>query len=218
MILNKDNDFTFSGIANEFNRHVTEQLPWYNMIKGIVSFIIRSYVNKNGLIYDIGCSTGNIIKEIENIIKERNVEVIAIDTEKEMLDLYPDIGVKKCIDCMSPSCEYEPFDVSLLFLTCQFLESNKRKDFLYNLYSKKKKNGIMIVVDKFISKKNDGYFSGIMNRFNLLLKLKNNLNASDILNKELSLSGIQIPLHCNELPGKKTEFFRIGDFRGYVIK
>jgi hypothetical protein len=57
-----------------------------------------------------------------------------------------------------------------------------------------------------------------MNRFNILLKLKNNIDATDILNKELSLSGIQIPLSYSELPGKKNEFFRIGDFRGYVIE
>jgi tRNA (cmo5U34)-methyltransferase len=74
----------------------------------------------------------------------------------------------------------------------------------------------MIIVDKFISE-NDNYFSSVMNRFNILLKLENNINAVDILNKELSLSGVQIPLDYGELPGNKQEFFRIGDFRGYVI-
>jgi tRNA (cmo5U34)-methyltransferase len=213
MTLDKNKDFTFNGIANDFDQHITEQLPWYNMIKDIVCYIIRSYTNRNGIIYDIGCSTGNVIKGLENTIKERNIKVIGIDNEREMLQLYPDEGIKECADCLV--YDYKPYDVSLLFLVCQFLDSNKRKDFLYKLYNEKKKNGIMIVVDKF---KSCGYFSTVMNRFNILLKLKNNLNANDILNKELSLSGIQIPLNYNELPGKKIEFFRIGDFRGYVIE
>jgi hypothetical protein len=62
----------------------------------------------------------------------------------------------------------------------------------------------------------------IMNRFNMLLKLENGVESKEILNKELSLSGIQVPLQYNELPKCKKgnapmEFFRVGDFRGYVL-
>jgi tRNA (cmo5U34)-methyltransferase len=115
--------------------------------------------------------------------------------------------------------DYQEFDVAVLFLTPMFLDTNKRADFLQRLYDKKKKNGIVILVDKFVNDSNN-YFSTVMNRFNLLLKMEGLVEPKEILNKELSLSGIQVPLEYEELPkGDKEpiEFFRVGDFRGYVL-
>jgi tRNA (cmo5U34)-methyltransferase len=215
MTLDKNKDFTFHGIANEFDSHIYEQLPWYPMMKELVIYIIRSYTNRNGLIYDIGCSTGNIARGLENIITNRNVKLTGIDIEKEMLDLYPLFADKHCGDCMS--YDYKPYDVALLFLICQFLDSNERAQYLSKLYELKKKTGIIIIVDKFINDKGNMYFSTIMNRFAMLLKLNQKLEAKDILNKELSLSGVQVPLHYEELPGTPVEFFRLGDFRGYIL-
>jgi tRNA (cmo5U34)-methyltransferase len=216
MKLDKDIDFNFNDkeVAEEFNTHVREQLPWYESVKKLIVFIARSYVNKNGLIYDIGCSTGNIARSLESIITKRNIRLIGIDESKEMLELYPKIGETYCSDALTFDYE-EEYDVALLFLVGMFLDSNKRKDFFEKLYMKRKKNGILIIVDKFAQE--GGYFSSIMNRFNLLLKVENQVEPKDILNKELSLTGVQIPLNYEEMPGKPVEFFRLGDFRGYVI-
>jgi tRNA (cmo5U34)-methyltransferase len=216
MIINKDNDWTFKNkdIAEDFENHVREQLPWYETVKEIIIFLIRSYANKNGLIYDIGCSTGNLARSLEKIIKSRGITWVGIDESEEMLSLCPKIGETVCTDAMT--YDYKEYDAAVLFLTSMFFDTNKRKDFLKRLYEKKKENGILIIVDKFISEGNN-YFSTVMNRFNILLKLNNGVDSRQILNKELSLSGIQIPLYYKELPGNPVEFFRIGDFRGYVI-
>jgi tRNA (cmo5U34)-methyltransferase len=216
---NKDWSFKSQEIAEGFNDHVREQLPWYEFVKSIIIFIIRSYINKNGVLYDIGCSTGNLIRGLGNIIKERNIEVIGIDESKEMLELFPSsLGTTYCGDALD--YDYKEYDVAVLFLVSMFFDTNKRAGFLQSLYDKKKKNGIIILVDKFVENDNS-YFSMIMNRFNMLLKLDNNVEPKEILNKELSLTGIQIPLTYNELPkGKECEpieFFRVGDFRGYVL-
>lgn len=219
MIIKKDEDFTFQTkeVAEEFETHVREQLPWYEQVKHIIVYIVRSYVNRNGLIYDIGCSTGNIARSLEKTITKRNVKLIGIDSSKEMLSLCPAIIETYCGDALT--YEYKEYDIAILFLVGMFFDSNKRKDFLEKLYRTKKRNGVMIIVDKFAASdsESNGYFSTVMNRFNMLLKLENKLGAEEILNKELSLSGIQIPLQYEELPGKPIEFFRMGEFRGFVI-
>jgi tRNA (cmo5U34)-methyltransferase len=217
MTLDKNRDFTFNGIAGEFDTHVRGQLPWYDTVKDIACYITRSYVQNHGIIYDIGCSTGNIARRVLNTVN-RDFQIIGIDAEEGMLDLYPKHGKVKtfCGDCMD--YKYEPYDVALLFLTCQFLDTDLRAEFLNKLYKLKKKNGIIIIVDKFINSYADAYFNSVMNKFNMLLKLENGLRAEDILNKELSLSGVQFPLRKGELPGRKQiQFFAMGDFQGYVI-
>jgi len=55
-------DWTFKSqdIAAHFDQHVKEQLPWYDLITKVIVCIARHYIESNGLVYDIGCSTGNI--------------------------------------------------------------------------------------------------------------------------------------------------------------
>jgi tRNA (cmo5U34)-methyltransferase len=223
MTLDKNKDFTFNGIAGEFDAHVREQLPWYDMVVNIVCYLIRSYLQNGGILYDIGCSTGNIARKILDTAVSRDCEIIGIDKERGMFRYYPEH--ERVItfhgDCMTYN--YEPYDAALLFLTCQFLDVNKRAEYLKQLYEKKKKNGIIIIVDKFLMdlpvlNHTGVYYNSVINKFNMLLKLENGINAEDILNKELSLTGVQVPLNRSELPGEdQLEFFAMGDFRGYVI-
>ena len=51
-------DWTFKkfSIAKGFDRHVREQLPWYDLATGIVRHIVRHYLNRGGLVYDIGAN------------------------------------------------------------------------------------------------------------------------------------------------------------------
>lgn len=55
-------DWTFktSGVANHFDRHVREQLPWYELTTGVIAHVARHYIPEGGLVYDIGASTGNV--------------------------------------------------------------------------------------------------------------------------------------------------------------
>ena len=56
-----------------------------------------------------------------------------------------------------------------------------------------------------------------MSRLALAGKIENGANARDVIDKELSLSGVQRPLDPAEL-GDAVEFFRFGDFAGWIIE
>ena len=49
-------DWTFQNkeVADKFDYHVREQLPWYEIATGLVAHIVRHYLPENGLMYDIG--------------------------------------------------------------------------------------------------------------------------------------------------------------------
>ena len=48
--------FENTDVASGFDRHVREQLPWYDLVTGAVAHIARHYIPKDGLVYDIGAS------------------------------------------------------------------------------------------------------------------------------------------------------------------
>ena len=70
--------FETKEIAETFDSHVREQLPWYDMVTDAVRYIIRNYLPEHGTVVDIGASTGNLIDKILPLVTERNGDVIAV--------------------------------------------------------------------------------------------------------------------------------------------
>ena len=52
--------FKSSDVAEGFDNHVREQLPWYDLVTDGLRQLARHYIPQNGLVYDIGASTGNM--------------------------------------------------------------------------------------------------------------------------------------------------------------
>ena len=208
------NDFKFSGemIGEKFNSHVKEQLPFYEMVTNAVTMIVRNYLPENGLVYDIGASTGNITANIKDLAISRNAKVESIERSEEMAKTWNGYGVIHIAN--ATKFAYEDFDVCICFLVLMFLSIEERKNLLLNLKSKVKQGGIIIVVDKLLV--DGGYFGTVMRRLTLDWKLKNGATAEQIISKELSLSGVQRPMTKSELIGK--EFFRFGEFVGWVVE
>ena len=207
-------DFKFTGcmVGDGFDDHVREQLPFYDLVTDCVSMIIRNYLPQNGVLYDIGASTGNITKSVESLIISRNATAISVDSSEEMVQTWN--GVGDIISGDAGEIEYQSFDVAVCFLTLMFMSVQKRADLLEALQKKKRCGGVIIIVDKILV---DGdYFGTVLRRMTLDWKLKNNVSPEQILKKELSLAGVQRPMTKDEIPNGK-EFFRLGEFIGWVL-
>ena len=63
--------FETSGVAQGFDRHVREQLPWYDLATNAILHVARHYIPENGLVYDFGASTGNIGRALAPILKKK---------------------------------------------------------------------------------------------------------------------------------------------------
>lgn len=208
-------DFKFSGhmIGGNFNSHVREQLPFYEMLTNAVTMIVRNYLPENGLVYDIGASTGNITANIKDFAISRNAIVESIERSEEMAKTWNGYGVIHTTD--AKDFDYQEFDVCICFLVLMFLSIEERAKLLTKLKSKLKKGGVIIIVDKLLV--DGGYFGTVMRRLTLDWKLKNGATPEQIITKELSLSGVQRPMTENEFIGWR-EFFKFGEFVGWVIE
>jgi len=166
-------------------------------------------------VYDIGCSTGNMTLALKDLINERNAKIIALDESDEMCEAYK-FNTKHCYEvqsCDAMQHQYQSFDVAILMLTTMFFPVIGQEAFIERLYQKMNKGGAIIVVDKVCDE--EGYFSTVMKRLTMYWKLKNGAKPEDILNKELSLSGIQRPI---KMPLNAKQFFQLGEFKGWVIE
>ena len=74
--------FKSAEVAEGFDSHVRQQLPWYDLTTGIVAHVARHYIPRGGLVYDIGASTGNIGRAICDTLTNRNATIIPIDNAK----------------------------------------------------------------------------------------------------------------------------------------
>lgn len=209
-------DWTFKNrsVADGFDAHVREQLPWYDLASGAAAHVARHYISQGGLIYDIGASTGNIGNLLRDNLEARSASLIAVDDSPQMADLYR--GPGQLIVSNALEVDYQPADVIMLFLVVMFLPVYERKHFLDRLYATLRPGGAMIIVDK--ADESCGYLATILRRLTLAGKVATGTSSDDIIAKELSLAGIQRPINETDLPGQPVVFFRFGEFTGWIIE
>ena len=208
-------EWTFKNtkVALDFDRHVREQLPWYDLVTGAVAHIARHYIPHNGLVYDIGASTGNIGRAIEETIAERKARLIGIEASAEMCARYKAPGELVQIDALD--YRFQPYDLAICYLVLMFLPVGKRQEFIDYLKSLIKPGGALLIVDK--CEAATGYEATVFWRLTLAGKIAAGVDAESVIAKELSLSGVQRPLDPAMLGDDAVQWFRFGDFAGWIV-
>ena len=204
--------FKSKNVANNFNSHVRESLPWYDMVTGFVAHFARNYIPQNGTVYDVGASTGNIGNAIRQIILSRSAEFHAIEESREMANVYE--GPQQLHVCNALNHNFKPYDFAVCFLTLMFIPSAKRSSFIEMLLSKMKSGGALIVVDKMQGQ--SGYLGTVFSRLTMKQKVDSGISTKQIIDKELSLSGYQRPVDDSLMQSQFVKFFQAGEFSGWI--
>ena len=208
-------------IANTFDSHVREQLPWYDMVTDAVVYIAQNYLPEFGVVVDIGASTGNMIDKLMPLANERMADIVAIEKSVPMCAILKKKYNKKS-DCVVVENsdvtrgDLPKADVYILFLTMMFIPIQKRKALIDSMRANCKQGGVIVVVDKVAD--HGGYFSTVLKRLTMHFKLQQGAKPEDVLTKEMSLAGVQIPIDPAILGEDAKQFFRMGEFAGWVIE
>jgi len=207
-------DWTFNGFEREFDAHVRQHLPWYDLAADAVALIAKHYIPKGGLIYDIGCSTGNIGRSLGETIDAREARLIGIDNCADMAKTYQAPGDLVITD--ANSYEFERFDVAVMFLTLMFMPVAERSLFIQRLRQNLKPGGAIIIFDRCVAP--TGYEATVMMRMIWHGKLRAGVTFAELDKNEMRLAGIQRPIEQHELGGEVLEIFRFADFAGWIIR
>ena len=212
--------FESKEIAETFDSHVREQLPWYDMVTDAVVYIARNYLPEYGVVVDIGASTGNMVDKLMPLTFERMADVVAIEKSISMCDVLKNKYKKSdCVVVENSDVtrgDLPKANVFILFLTMMFIPIDKRKALMDSMRANCKQGGVIVVVDKICD--HGGYFATVLKRLTMQFKLQQGAKPEDVLNKEMSLAGVQIPIDPAILGADAKQFFRMGEFAGWVIE
>ena len=213
-------DWTFqtADIARDFDSHVREQLPWYELATGAVAHIARHYIPHGGLVYDIGASTGNIGRALSETLTQREARLVAIEQSAQMVAAYS--GPGEIVQADAAGFDFAPFDVAVAFLFLMFVPAGHRRALLQSLCAKIRPGGALIIFDK--TEGRGGYLSTVLHRLTIAGKVAQGTPAGEIIAKELSLIGVQRPISESFMSlyasPMAVEVFRFGEFAGWVIE
>lgn len=205
--------FKTPAVAEAFDSHVREQLPWYEIATGAVVHVVRCFLPDGGCVVDVGASTGNVGRALAPLLEARKAQLIPIDNSYDMAEVYKGPGLFDIVDAREFDFHAAKPDVIVCFLSLMFVPTKDREIVLNRIKSALSPGGAIVVVDKI--EPGGGYVSTVNYRLTLAAKHEAGATADEIIKKELSISGIQRPMTLAELAGF-TEFFRFGDFAGLV--
>jgi tRNA (cmo5U34)-methyltransferase len=207
-------------IAAGFDDHVREQLPWYDMVTDAVCYIVRNYLTNDNTVVDVGASTGNMIDKLMPLLLERKAYAVALEKSPTMVE-----ALKKRFDNHHNvrvvredirSCGLEQAQVYVLFLTMMFIPVHERQRVIAYLRANLLKGGVLIVVDKVCD--HGGYFATVLKRLGMHWKIQQGAKLEEVTTKEMSLAGVQIPFDPSMLGADAKQFFRMGEFAGWVVE
>lgn len=216
--------FEAADVAEDFDHHVRSQLPWYDFVtKGLVH-VARHYVSGGGVVWDIGASTGNVGRAIAPVLRARKARLYGIEPSDAMTRKLreTDVGVANYVNVFETDVTdfdwsgRDPGDLIVCFLVLMFIQPRNRRSVLADLYENLAPGGALVVVDR--TALASGYAAQVLNRLTLAGKVGTGVPAEEIVAKELSLSGVQRPLDPADLPGDPVEWFRYGDFAGWIVE
>lgn len=202
-------------VVAAFDRHVREQLPWYDLATGIVTHVARHYICEGGTVIDIGASTGNVGRAIGPILQARKASLVAIDNSADMVAAYDAPGEAELADAVEFDFAARAPDLVVAFLVLMFVPPAKRRGMINRMINAVRPGGAVLVFDKMAPA--GGHVGAVLSRLTLAAKYEAGATAEEIIRKELSLAGVQRPITVDELPGFES-VFQFGDFAGFLFE
>lgn len=209
----KEWTFKNADVAHHFDDHVREQLPWYDIVTHGIAHIARHYIPEGGLVYDVGASTGNIGRALAPILESRKATLYGIENSPEMCAKYKAPGKVFCHNAVTFT--YEPFDFAVCYLVLMFVPFSQRRALLQRLRQSLNPGGCIVIVDKCVAL--EGYVATVMSRLTLHGKVINGASYQHIVEKELSLAGVQRPIEPEIVGSDAVQWFQYGEFAGWLI-
>jgi len=206
--------FSFNTIQ-DFDKHILASIPNYDILFNSILCISKYFYDKNMTIYDIGCSTGKLLKSIKFDCKK-----VGIDNSRNLLPESKN-GIEWICTDLNDSFEFKNASIIYSIFILQFLKKKSRYQLLTDIYNGLNPGGALIIAEKTYSE--FGQFQEIFT-FSYYDYKRNSFTGTEILDKEDSLREILKPNTSKEneellmkVGFKKIErFFKYFNFEAFL--
>jgi len=192
--------FDFNTIQ-DFDEHILKSIPNYDVLISSIKSISEYFFVEETSIYDLGCSTGKLLKSINGNYNKIGYDIATLLPQEEgfyAVDLNEPFQVENA--CMVYS-----------IFTMQFLNPSKRYQYLKRIYDGLIKGGAMIICEKVYQE--HGKIQEIISFSHYDYKLKH-FSSDEIISKERDLRFIMKPCLNDDLTQmlKEAGFTMVCDF------
>lgn len=189
-------NWSFSGkIVNDFDNHILSSVPLYKQGHQLISSLSDFFLSNDSICYELGCSTGTLLKNIAEHNPDKNIKFIGIEIEQDMVDFankklsdYNNIEII-CDDILN--IELEKSDMIISYYTIQFIKPRIRQLIFDKIYESLNWGGAFVLFEKVRGA--DARFQDITTALYTDFKLDQGFTKEEILDKTRSLKGVLEP-------------------------
>lgn len=193
----KPGRWSFKGkIANNFDEHIINSVPYYKSTHDIFIRFSDFFIKENSLVYDLGCSTGSFLIDLDKRHNDNSVKYIGYDNQKGMIEFakkkLPKAKKNISFQCKNVnSIKFLNPSLIVSFYTIQFIDTAIRQELINKIYSSLSWGGAFFFVEKVRGP--DARFQDMLNQFYHEFKIDNGFSHEEVLNKTISLKGVLEP-------------------------
>ena len=198
-IKTKTSAWSFKGISNEFQAHISKSVPLYSDAHELVSSMTDYFIKPSSIIVDIGCSTGNLISSISERQSHINdINFYLIDEISDMIN-YAENNINKqrnhkynfvCKNIVNYELP-ENIDIILSMFTIQFIPPSIRQNIVDRIYQSLSWGGAFFFFEKINGE--DARFQDLLMQNYEDYKLDKGYTLQEIKSKQHSLRGMLKP-------------------------
>ena len=180
-------------VVNSFEQHISSSVPFYKISHDLTLKMTDFFIKDKSVCYDLGCSKGNLLKDIERRHIKKKIDLIGRDDSKEMIKSAKlSKKTKAKFICKNLNdYKYKKSDFISCLYTLQFVQPKFRQQLIDRLYQSLNWGGALVLFEKI--RGNDARFQDILNFSYFDFKTEQNLSPIEILNKEISLRSVLDP-------------------------
>lgn len=176
--------FSFSDHSDNFDEHINKSIISYNNLVDMIITVSGFFIQDNTTVYDLGCSTGKILRKIKKASHANNVSYIGIDNETAFSSYWEEKDIEFKIEDVRKLKFDSDVSLAVSTFTLQFLPTVDRVKLLKNIYDSLIPNGALILCEKTYS--NDSMLQEVFTFANYDYKAKF-FRYDDIMFKEKEL-------------------------------
>jgi tRNA (cmo5U34)-methyltransferase len=200
----KAEDFRFGkSVVSVFDDMVNRSVPFYAEIQRMIAEIAKDFAQPGTNVYDLGCSTGTTLLNIDKILPG-DIRFVGVDDSRDMLAQcktnFEEHNVERIYKLqqsdLNQGIRIENASVVIMCLTLQFIRPLYREHLLKNLHDQMPENSCLILVEKVLGE--DSLFNRLFIKYYYDFKRKNDYNDLEISRKREALENILIPYKLKE--------------------
>ena len=178
-----------------FDGHVSKSVPFYAEGHSLIAKLSDFFLPADSVAYDLGCSTGTLIRCLAERHKDQAIQFIGCDPEEGMVQT----AKQRCADFQNVTirCEsalemdFEKANFITSYYTIQFIHPSVRQAMFNKIYESLNWGGAFVLFEKVRAP--DARFQDIMTQIYSEYKMDQGYSSEEIVAKARSLKGVLEP-------------------------